>query len=141
MAILFARRLALVMISLGVMEAAVLGLGNTLLDWVGSRTRLLPAPFLAVYLIYLFQQQLYVQFGTLAYTENVVPFFKLSVFTGVAVVVLGIALTWWMGLWGLILAPLLVTATSSLWYVTWRGFSGQPLTVRQFAKAAVFARV
>jgi O-antigen/teichoic acid export membrane protein len=141
MARLFARRLAMVMLTLAGMSIGLGLLGNTVLELMGSRTKLLVGPLLAVYLFHLFQQQFYVQFGSLAYTENTVPFVYLSLSTGLATVVLGTAMTYYFGVWGLVLAPLIVTGTSSAWYVTWRGFRGQPLTVPQFARAAVSGRV
>jgi hypothetical protein len=134
------RRLVFVMVTFVTLALLLLAFGNRVLEWKGTQTRFLPAAYMAVYLIYLFQQQFYVQFGSLAYTENEVPIFSL-VFSGIAVTLSSVLLTKHLGLWGLILGPLIITVTSCAWYVTWRGFRGQPLTVIQFARAAVFGRV
>jgi O-antigen/teichoic acid export membrane protein len=139
MAGLFAKRLALVMVSFIGMGLMILVAGNTLLAWKGTQTRLLLTPFLAFYLVYLAQQLFYVQFGALALTENVVPFFKVSLFTGLGATVASLILTRHFGLWGLLAAPFVVETIYSSWFVVRRGFQGQPLSVRQFCRAAIFS--
>jgi O-antigen/teichoic acid export membrane protein len=141
MARLFARRLTLVMGSFVGMALVLLFAGDALLAWKGASTRLIPAPLLAFYLIYLAQQIFYVQFGTLAFTENVVPFFKISLFTGLGVMVCSLILTPLLGLWGLVVAPFIVEAAYSSWYTVRRGFQGQPLSLLQFYRAMSYRSV
>jgi hypothetical protein len=86
------------------------------------------------------QQIFYVQFGGLALTENVVPFFKISLFTGLGVIVCSLILTPLFGLWGLVAAPFLVEMAGNSWFTVRRGFQGQPLTPRRFALAALGGR-
>jgi O-antigen/teichoic acid export membrane protein len=140
MAVLFARRLALVFLSFVGMGLIILFAGNTLLAWKGTQTRLLSAPCLAFYLLYLTQGILVLQFGMLAFTENVVPFFKSSIVTGLAVVVSSLILTQLFGLWGLLAAPLVASAIYN-WLMVRRGFQSQPLSTRQFALAAIRGHV
>jgi len=122
--------------------AVILALfGNRLIEWKGANTRLLSTPYLVVYLFYLWQQQFYAQFGTLTFTENVVPFYRISLFTGLGLTVLSVAMTVWFGLWGLVLAPLIATLACSSWYPVWRGFRGQPLSVPQFLRAGLVGRL
>jgi hypothetical protein len=87
--------------------------------------------------VYLAQQIFYGQFGSLALTENVVPFFKIALFTGLWMLALSLVMTWTFGFWGMLAAPLLAETTYSSWYTVKRGFSGQPLTLRQFLRAAL----
>lgn len=141
MSVLFARRLALVMVSFIGMGLIVFFAGNALLAWKGTHTRLLPTPYLAFYLIYLTQQVFYTQFGMLAFTENVVPFFKIGIFTGLGVITCSLILTSLFGLWGLLAAPLLVESMYNNWFTVRRGFQGQPLTPRQFVLAAIGGHV
>jgi O-antigen/teichoic acid export membrane protein len=141
MAILFARRLALTMLTFLVLAAGLVLFGNTVLDWKGTHTKFLETPYLVVYLLQAAQQHFYAQFGSLAFTENVVPFVKLSLWTGAALIVLTIVLVQYMGLWGLLLGPIISTVAASSWYITRRGFQGQPLSVKQFARAALFGHV
>jgi O-antigen/teichoic acid export membrane protein len=141
MAVLFARRLALVMGSFVGMGLIVLFAGNVLLAWKGTHTRLLAAPYLAFYLIYLTQGLIAVQFGTLAFTENVVPFFKISLFTGLGAIVCSLILTPLFGLWGLLAAPLITETIYTNWFIVRRGFQGQPLAPRQFVLAAIRGHV
>jgi O-antigen/teichoic acid export membrane protein len=140
MSVLFARRLACVMLTFLAMVFLIVLFGNQLLDWKGSQARLLPTAYLLVYFLYLGQQQFYVQFGSLTYTENVVPFYNLSFFSGVALVALSAILVPRFGLWALILTPLVITAGVCSWYVVRRGFQGQALSVGQFLRAAVWGR-
>ena len=137
MSVLFARRLAFTMATFIGLAAFVVVAGNPLLAWKGTQTRLLATPALILYFGYLAQQVFYVQFGSLAYTENVVPFFKVSMFTGVWMLTLSFIMTGALGFWGMLTAPLLAESAWSNWYTVKRGFSGQPLTPRQFLRAAL----
>ncbi|HOC56207.1 MAG TPA: hypothetical protein PKI20_11355 [Verrucomicrobiota bacterium] len=141
MSVLFARRLAFTMASFVLLATFVVMVGNPLLAWKGTQTRLLPTPALVFYFLYLTQQLFYVQFGALAYTENVVPFFKISIFTGLWMLTLSFGLTWAYGFWGMMAAPLLAEATYSSWYTVKRGFTGQPLTSRQLFRAALSGKL
>jgi hypothetical protein len=141
MAALFARRLAFCLATYVALVALLIALGNHVLEWKGANTRLLESPYLLVYLLHLGQQMFFAQFAALAFTENVVPFFRLSLFTGLGVVALSLLLTPSFGMWGIVLAPLLATMVCSSWYPVWRAFQGQPLSVRQFIHAAVMGKV
>jgi O-antigen/teichoic acid export membrane protein len=141
MAVLFARRLALVMLSVVGMALMVLLAGNALLEWKGTHTRLLTTPYLLLCLIYTTEGCFCTQFGMLALTENVVPFFKVVMFTGLGVVVSSLILTPLFGLWGLLAAPLISDLACNSWFTVRRGFQGQPLTPRQLALAALGRRV
>jgi O-antigen/teichoic acid export membrane protein len=137
MATLFARRLGLVMGTWLLGGVFILLLGNTVLGWKGTSTRLLDTPYLLVFLAYLGHQILYTNFGMLALTENVVPFFWVGLLTGVGMLLLSVVLTPLFGLWGLILAPLVAEAAFSGWFTIRRGFRGQPLLPRAFLFAAL----
>jgi len=137
MSTMFARRLALVIGTFVVMAALTTVAGNWLLELKGSHTRLLPTPYLIFYFAYLTFQLFYVQFGTLAYTENVVPFFRIGLFTGMGTFFLSFLLARTFGLWGLLLAPLIAESVYSSWYTVRRGFQGQPLTARQLFRAGL----
>jgi hypothetical protein len=138
MATLFARRLALTMASFVVLAACVMLFGNQLIALKGSSKSLLPTWPLAFYLAYIGAQLFYVQFGTLTYTENVVPFAKISIMTGGALILLSVVLTRRYGLWGMLVAPVLAEGAYSSWYTVRRGFRGQPLSVKEFVRAAAF---
>jgi O-antigen/teichoic acid export membrane protein len=141
MSVLFARRLALTMGTFLALAIFVVLAGNRLLELKGTQTRLLEAPAMLFYFAYLAQQLFYVQFGSLAYTENVVPFFKVAIFTGVWVLVVSFVMTWAFGFWGMLTAPLLAETTCCNWFTVRRGFRGQPLAAGQFLRAALEGRV
>jgi O-antigen/teichoic acid export membrane protein len=143
MAHLFARRLALVMVFFAALAMGVLFFANDLnafLAWKGSENRLLPVPYLAFYFVYLAQQVFYGQFGALAHTENVVPFFRIGFCTGITVLISSFILAHYFGLWGIFVAPLVTELSYSSWFTVRRGFQGQPLSVRRFCQAAVFGQ-
>jgi O-antigen/teichoic acid export membrane protein len=137
MSILFARRLALTMATFVLLAGIVVIAGNQLLAWKGTQTRLLSTPALIFYFGYLGIQLFYVQFGSLAYTENVVPFFKIAILTGLGMLALSLVMTPAFGLWGMLIAPLIAESVCSTWFTIKRGFSGQPLNPRQFVRAAL----
>jgi O-antigen/teichoic acid export membrane protein len=137
MARLFARRLTLVMASYIALALLVFFAGNGLLEWKGTHTQLLAPSYLAFYLLYLTQNIFYVQFGALVFTENVMPFFKIAIFTGLTACILGLVMTPLFGLWGLLIAPLIAETICSNWYTVRRGFRGQPLAPGEFARAAI----
>ena len=141
MAVVFARRLLLVLVTFALGAVFVILFGDQLLRWRGSEKKLLGTAFLTVYFACLFHQVIYVQFGMLTFTENVVPFFRIGLATGVAVVLLSLALTPQFGLWGLILAAPLAEMAYSGWYTVRRGFQGQPLKWSELLRAAVFGHV
>jgi O-antigen/teichoic acid export membrane protein len=135
MAALFAKRLSLVMATFVALALVVFFAGNVILEWKGTHTRLLPRPYLAFYLIYITQQIFYVQFGALTFTENVMPLFKVSLFTGLAVIMCGVIFTPLFGLWGLVVTPFVVEMSYCSWFTVRRGFQGQPLSLRRFCRA------
>jgi hypothetical protein len=137
MSVLFARRLTLTMVTFVLLAAFVILAGNRLLEWKGTHTQLLATPELIFYFGYLAVQLFYVQFGSLAYTENVVPFFKIAIFTGMGMLALSLVMTWAFGLWGMLMAPLIAESVYSSWFTVRRGFSGQPLKPMQFVRAAL----
>jgi hypothetical protein len=144
MAVLFARRLALVMLSFVAMGLMVLLSDNSLnalLAWKGSHTRLLATPYLAFYFVFLTEGIFNIQFGMLAFTENVVPFFKVALYTGLGVIAGSLLLTPLFGLWGLLAAPLIADLACNFWFTVRRGFQGQPLSPRQLALAAIGGRI
>jgi O-antigen/teichoic acid export membrane protein len=141
MAVLFAKRLALVIMTFVGLAVIILLVGNGLLAWKGTHTRLLSTPYLAFYFIYLTQQIIYTHFGGLALTENTVPFFKVGIYTGLAAIALSLAMTPPFGLWGLLMAPFLAEIVYNAWFNVRRGFQGQPLAPRQFVLAAIRGHV
>jgi O-antigen/teichoic acid export membrane protein len=137
MSVLFARRLGAAVLTFTVLAAAIVLAGNHLLSLKGTANQLLPAPYLLLYLAYLGQQVIYVNFGSLVFTENIVPYYRLALATGLGVLVGSVLFTSAFGLWGLLLAPLLVESAGNCWVNVRRGFKGQALSLPQFFRAAV----
>lgn len=137
MSVLFSRRLGLAALTFILGAIAITLIGNDLLELKGAKTRLLPMPYLIFFLVYAGLQMIYVQFGTLALTENVIPFFRISIITGLAVVTLSLLFTPSFGLWGLLSAPFIAEWAYSGWYTIQRGFQGQHFTPIQFLRSVL----
>jgi O-antigen/teichoic acid export membrane protein len=140
MSTLFAQRLGWAMATFVVGAVVLLICGNRLLELKGAHTRLIETPYLAVFLFFLWQQLFYGQFGLLTFTENVVPFYRLSLCTAIGMLILSIMFTPRYGLWGLVLSQLVVVQAGISWYAVWRGYRGQPLSAGQLLKAFVLGR-
>jgi O-antigen/teichoic acid export membrane protein len=140
MSTVFAQRLGWAMATFTLGALLLVFCGNWLLELKGSHTRLLATPYLVVFLLFIGQQLFYGQFGLLTFTENVVPFYRLSVFTAIATLVLSSVLTPRYGLWGLVLAPLIAVQLGLSWYPVWRGYRGQPLSTGVLVRAFLFGR-
>jgi hypothetical protein len=132
MAILFARRLTRVMLTYAVGAVGLIFCGELLLKIRQTSTHLLPMVPLTAYLIYLGWQVFYGAFGNLVFTENHNPFYRAAVATGVGCALLLLILTPSMGLWGLLLAPMISELAYNAWAIPLRGFRGQPLGLRAF---------
>jgi O-antigen/teichoic acid export membrane protein len=137
---LFARRLGMALATFILLASVIAVAGNALLEWKGSRTHLIPLRFLTIYFAYLLQQFIYIQFATLVFTENIVPFCRISVLTGFAMITLSIFLVPWLGLWGLLLGPFLAESLFTAWVVVRRGFSSQSMALHQFCRFALSGR-
>lgn len=137
---LFARRLSLVSATFLMGALGLLFVGPALIDMIGARSNVLPPEQLVIYLLWAIQQVWAYHFGLLTFTENVVPFYRLSIFSGVVSVILSFALTHKYGIWGLLYAPLFAELTCAFWYVILRGFRGQPLSPGEFLRAFFWQR-
>jgi len=77
----------------------------------------------------------------LAFTENVVPFFKIAIFTGLGMLALSLIMTRACGLWGMLIAPLIAECVYSAWFTVRRGFRGQCLKPGEFVRAAFSGQI
>lgn len=139
MSVLFAHRLLLTVATFAVIAGAIILLGNQLLAWKATHTRLLPLLPLIYYLAYLAFQMTYGTFAVLTMTQNVIPFYRVAIFTGVATVIVSIFMTARWQLWGLLLAPLICEAYNA-WFVIRLGLASQPLSPREFLRAGLARR-
>jgi len=140
MSTVFARRLFLATASFALMALVIIVAGNQLLEWKGTHTRLLPFLPLTYYFGYLTFQMIYGAFGVLAMTENVIPFHRIAICTGLATLASSVFMTFQWHLWGLLLAPLICEAAYSAWFTIRRGFAGQPFTISEFFSAILPVR-
>lgn len=107
---------------------AILGMGNPVLAWIGSKTFLLPLGMSALLLLTAFLENNHVMAANLLLMENRVPFYKASLVAGGVTVGLMICFlkTTGMGILAMLLAPFIAQAL----YQNWRWPS---MIIRQYA--------
>jgi O-antigen/teichoic acid export membrane protein len=137
MAALFAQRLGCMLGSFALLAVVVPVVGDALLEWKGTHTRLLPAALLAFYLSSLLFQSFYGAFGTLTCTANLMPFHRVTLLTGAGMVTLSLLLAPRFGLWGMLMAVPLAELGGNAWFYVREGWRSQPLRAREFLRRMV----
>lgn len=97
--------------------AVILGFGNVVLIWIGSKTLLIPLGMGALMLFMAFLENNHVMAANLLLMENRVPFYKASLIAGGLTV--GLMLLFFktteMGIWAMLLAPFIAQAIYQNW--------------------------
>jgi O-antigen/teichoic acid export membrane protein len=127
-ACLFARRLRLTVASFAAGAVVIIFAAPVVLAMIGSKTSLLPTAPLAAMLLIQFLEMHHNQYGHLVLSENHNPFLKPALLSGGAVMLLSVALTPRLGVWGLLLSAGTVQAAYSNWWTVLRGIRGLRLT-------------
>ncbi|MCX8155446.1 MAG: hypothetical protein N3J91_03155 [Verrucomicrobiae bacterium] len=133
---LFARRLALTVMTFGGLAVLVLLVGNVLLEWKGTQTRLLPGPMLTFYFASLLFQTFYGAFGSLTCTANVMPFNRVALMTGLGAMTLSLCLAPQWGLWGMLLAVPAAELAGNAWFYLRQGLRSLPFAPREIIRLA-----
>lgn len=120
-AVLFADRVRLYLITFITGAIGLIYLGPTILRWIGSQTSLLPTGALILLLAIYLAEQHHGHFASLVMTENINPFLGPALISGAAVVVVSLVLTPTFGFWGMLAAQGLVQLSFNNWWVVWRG--------------------
>lgn len=131
---LFARRILLFIAMFALGAAVLLAFGPRALDAVGSQTPLLPHVLFAALLLVVFLEAHHSLYAALVLTENRNPFVLPGICSGIASVLLSIALTRTLGPAGLIAAPGIIQALFNNWWVVWRGIRGMDLSVIRYLR-------
>ena len=95
----------------------LLMLGNWGMNLIDSKTQLIPNTMISIIMIISFLESNHGIAGGILLTKNEVPFFKASIFSGLATVLLLFLLFefWDFGIWVMILAPGIAQATYQNW--------------------------
>jgi O-antigen/teichoic acid export membrane protein len=94
---------------------ALLLLGPLLLEWIGSKSGLLPLPMLGTLTALFFLEMHASQHSTLVLSKNINPFLGPALGSGLAICLLGFLWVVPLGLWGLILAYGVVQMSCNFW--------------------------
>jgi O-antigen/teichoic acid export membrane protein len=96
-------------------------LGNPVLELIHSKTFFVIQPILILALVLSMVETNFVMAGNILHTKNEVPFFKASIFSGIAIFIL-ILLSFEftsLGLYGMVIVPLLVDLAYQGWKWPW----------------------
>jgi len=104
--------------------AVVLFLGDHFLHLIGSKTMLLPKGQLALALLVIGLEMHHVLYAGLVISENRNPFVAPALISGAATVLLSLALTPHLGIWGMLLAQGCAQACFNNWWTVYRGIRG-----------------
>jgi O-antigen/teichoic acid export membrane protein len=130
----FAKRIRLFFLTYAAGGVLVVTAGPWMLNAVGAMTPLLPRLQLALMALYVFLEVHHTLYGALVLTENRNPFVVLALVSGACSIALSIMLTPRFGVWGLLVAPGIVQALCSNWWVVLRGIRGLGIPVRQYVR-------
>jgi O-antigen/teichoic acid export membrane protein len=129
---LFCSRTQLALLTYLVGAVAILLLGSPLLNLIHARTTLVPRPELIVLLIICLLETHHVCYSLLITTENQNPFLVPSLASGLAIVILSVVLTPFIGLWGLVVTFGAVQLCFNNWWPIRRGIRGLNLSTREY---------
>jgi O-antigen/teichoic acid export membrane protein len=90
---MFRQRIVFALLTFGAGAAALVLLGRPLLEWSNARTQLLPGGLLVTLLLIQLLEMHHSLYGELVYSENVNPFVKPALISGVAIIFLSVLLT------------------------------------------------
>lgn len=99
-------------------------LGPTLLNVARTRTPLLPVSVLSTFVVIQLLEMHHSLYAGLVYSENVNPFPKPALISGVATVALSLILTPHIGLWGMLLSVGFVQLCFNNWWTVLRAVRG-----------------
>jgi O-antigen/teichoic acid export membrane protein len=123
-ALLFVRRIRLVLLTYLVGAALAATTAPGVLQWIGSRTTLLPLATLVTLLLIQFLELHHSCYAWLVMTENVNPFVKPSLISGALIVVASLLLTPRWEVWGMLLSVGVVQAAFNNWWPVLRAVRG-----------------
>jgi O-antigen/teichoic acid export membrane protein len=123
-AALFRQRIALALLTFAVGAIILLSLGHPLLATLQARTELLPRTLLGTLLVIQLLEMHHSLYGELVYSENVNPFLKPALISGIAIVIASVLLTPRFGVWGMLLAAGVVQLCFNNWWPVLRAIRG-----------------
>jgi O-antigen/teichoic acid export membrane protein len=121
---IFRQRIVFALLTFGAGAVALLLLGRPLLELLNARTQLLPTALLATLLLIQLLEMHHSLYAELVYSENVNPFVRPALISGVAIIILSVLLTPRFGVWGMLLASGLVQLCFNNWWPVVRAIQG-----------------
>jgi O-antigen/teichoic acid export membrane protein len=134
MTMLFIQRMRFFVMTYGLGSFGILFFGDRILALFHAKTHLLSPQLLGIYLLINFLEINSSQYAYLIVTENVMPFMKATLISGLAVMAFSLWLTPLMGIWGMILAFGGTQLCYNNWWCVWRGIKSLNIKTIQFFK-------
>jgi O-antigen/teichoic acid export membrane protein len=129
---IFAARVRLVLLTYALGALCIIFIAPIALNRIGSRTELLPFWPLTVFCLIQFLEMHHSLYATLVLSENLNPFLKPALLSGVAIVILSSLLAPRMGIWGLLISAGVVQACYNNWWPVVRALSGLNVSTRRY---------
>jgi hypothetical protein len=121
---IFRPRIVLALLTLAAGAFVLLIFGRVLLARLNAQTQLLPTALLATLLLIQLLEMHHSLYGELVYSENVNPFVRPALISGMAIIILSVLLTPRFGVWGILLASGLVQLCFNNWWPVVRAIRG-----------------
>ena len=129
---IFRQRIILSLLTFVFGGIVLLSLGKPLLELFHTRTQLLPTALLATLFLIQLLEMHHSLYGELVYSENVNPFVKPALISGIVVIILSLLLTPRFGVWGMLLSTGVVQLCFNNWWPVLRGIRGLGPAGRNF---------
>ena len=123
-ATIFRNRIMLAIATYAAGGIALILAGPALLGLLKARTEFLPLALLATLTLIQFLEMHHSLYAGLVYSENMNPFLKPALISGVLIVAFSVVLTPRLGVWGLLLSTGLVQLCYNNWWPVLRGIRG-----------------
>lgn len=121
---LFRQRIVLSLITFFLGAVVLLSLGQKVLQYLNAQTPFLPVALLATLLFIQLLELHHTLYGELVYSENVNPFVRPALLSGLCIVGLSLILTPRFGLWGMLLSAGGVQLCFNNWWPVLRAIRG-----------------
>jgi O-antigen/teichoic acid export membrane protein len=132
LASLFKHRIQLTILTYVAGAAVLLLFGDALLGYLGAKTHFLAPGLLALFLVIQLLETHHSMYGAVVISENVNPFWKPALLSGIAVVVLSFFLTPRIGVSGMLLSVGVVQLCYNNWWPILRAMDGLSIPRREY---------
>ena len=129
---LFSQRILLAIVTYLVGAILAFSFGQQMLQWIGSKTLLIPAHLFLLQLIIGFLEMHHVQYAILVVSDNHNPFVIPALLSGMVIILISMLLAPHYGILGLLISAGVVQASFNNWWPAIKGIHSLKLSVWEF---------